>query len=231
MEEIERYRIVVDSVKRGYSTLVNSSITRQVDDSVPLFREFTQKLTQHQNGKVLELGCGNGDPGQEITQRLPLLSYVGVDLTQCMIETAKERYRDNPKCTFVCDEMLNYILHQEKNSFVGILSLFSIYHVPRTFHVELFTEIFRILKPNGYLLFSTPKTARERAQDNWLGVWMYWSNFSHEWYEITLKEIGFSLYMKCVDSSEVFGETQNTVYYIYQKPDIQDMTILSGYTF
>ena len=70
----------------------------------------------------------------------------------------------------------------------GIVALFSIFHLPRTLHVTLFTEIRRVLLPSAPLLFTCHPSSWEGFEPDWMGAnEMFWSNFSHKWYLQTLE--------------------------------------------
>jgi len=180
---------------------------------------------------VLELGCASGAPIADtiIEANIP---YQGVDLTESQIELALKRHAGKSSARFVCAEMLRFIKNQQNKTYGGIISFLSIYHLPRIYHVELFTHIHRVLKEGGYLLFSTPNEAKEKEQESWIKETFFkmsWSNFNPEWYELTLKELGFLLVMKFIDTTEFFGEEEVTVYYLYQKPiHIEPLVVFSG---
>ena len=96
--------------------------------------------------------------------------------------------------------------------------MFSIRHLPRIHHVELFNEIHRILHPKGLLLVDFP-----RYTDDGKGTWfgdlpMYWSSFSEEWSRLTLKELGFELLETFEDVKIFNGEEEKTLFLLYQKP-------------
>lgn len=183
---------------------------------------------------------------------------------------------------------------QKDNSFCGVLSLFTVFHLPRATHIELFMNIKRytpltiaslyecarfaatsefadlsshddgacvarrIMKSGAPLLISVPEEAGEGTSNNWLGgSTMYWSalhthtrthtqftarvlttrttcahgltvcgvcgcivgHFSVEWYELTLKQLGFELIIKYKDVREFLGE-EEVMYYLLFKVSI-----------
>ena len=71
--------------------------------------------------------------------------------------------------------MLEFCQQSNEDQYGGIVSLHSIFHLPRQLHFDLFLEIKRILRPNAPLLFSVPETADEGSFNEWFGTKMWWS--------------------------------------------------------
>jgi len=110
---------------------------------------------------------------------------------------------------------MDWCRKQPDNSVSGILALFSIYHIPRNHHVDLFTHVARIMKENAPLLFTTGPRSSEGFQDEWFGCSkMYWSSFSVNWYEVTCEDLGFEFVSKYKELKD--GETN--YYLLYRKP-------------
>lgn len=76
-------------------------------------------------------------------------------------------------------EMLDFCKAQEDDSFCGSIALYSLYHLPRVQHLELFVQLKRVLVEGSPCLFNVPEHAGEYLQENWLGSEkMYWSMHS-----------------------------------------------------
>jgi hypothetical protein len=85
--------------------------------------------------------------------------------------------------------------------------------------VELFTQIKRVLEPGAPVLFTVSAgPPGEGVEEDWLGAKMYWSSFSPEWYEVTLRDLGFEQSMKFKVESEFLGEVESTWFMLYQIP-------------
>jgi hypothetical protein len=81
-------------------------------------------------------------------------------------------------------------------------------------------NIKRIMKSGAPLLISVPEEAGEGTSNNWLGgSTMYWSHFSVEWYELTLKQLGFELIIKYKDVREFLGEEEVMYYLLFKVKD------------
>jgi len=176
---------------------------------------------------ALDIGCGSGYPlagyiSHKIDSRHAshTLKYTGVDLSEAMINLAKEDYPELQD-SFKVAEMLEFCKSLPTKSSCGVISISSIYHLPRSKHVELFTEIRRILVPGAPLLFTVPEGCGEGLTDDWLGegIKMFWSYFSPSWYELTLTELGFESLTKFKEDKVLFGERETTWFLLFRLPD------------
>lgn len=99
---------------------------------------------------VLEIGCGRGGGASYITRYMKPGSYIGTDGTMSNIMFCKEAH-DVPSLEFEWSKAES--LSFPDNSFDIVLNLESCnYYDPFTQFVD---EVFRVLKPGGYLLLST----------------------------------------------------------------------------
>lgn len=103
-------------------------------------------LPNIENKEVLSIGCGSGEDSSYLKEQGAKRS-VGIDLSKGLIEIAKESHKE---CEFeVMDmERLNF----SDSSFDFVYSSLAIHYVENWGNV--FKEVFRILKPNSYFLFS-----------------------------------------------------------------------------
>lgn len=96
--------------------------------------------------KVLMLGCGTGDESK-ILEDFGATDIYGIDLSEVSIELAKETY---PQCEFVVGDMNN--LPYDDESFDFVYSSLVIHYSDNP--EKVYKEIYRVLKQDGYLLFS-----------------------------------------------------------------------------
>eukprot|EP00026_Physarum_polycephalum_P007597 Phypoly_transcript_07661.p1 GENE.Phypoly_transcript_07661~~Phypoly_transcript_07661.p1 ORF type:complete len:262 (+),score=36.25 Phypoly_transcript_07661:126-911(+) len=180
----------------------------------------------NKNDVVLELGCGCGYPLAEhivkCLQKTPI-KYHGVDLSKAQIQLARDEY-PSLSTNFEVAEMLEYCSNLEDFSLCGVICLFALFHLPRTKHVELFSQIKRVLKKGAPFLFSLAANSYEGVVEDWLGAKMYWSNFSPAWYELTMNELGFELLTKFKEDKNFLGERESTWYMLFRIPDDNDVT-------
>lgn len=197
-----RYGDVVDArketVRAGYDALGEhyASWSRCVEGD-PRER-FLDELVALLGGpaRVLDLGCG---PGLPSTLRLAeRFDVVGVDLSERQLALAR---RNVPTATFLCADFAD--LHLSDTAFDGITALYSIAHVPREQHGELFQKIVRWLKPGGIFLGTFSVSGTEDWLGDFIGVPMFFSCFDADTSRAMLREAGFALLVdEVVEQSE-----------------------------
>lgn len=212
----------IEFVKKGYGLVAEKYRAQlDVDESnligienkivkYPIFRQWFQN--PNNQGKILELGCASGYPvGEYILSHNR--DYIGIDLSEKHISMAHEAF-PSYKSHFLEAEMVEFCCSQTDNSYTGVISLFSIRHLPRIYHAELFMEIHRILKPKGVLFIDLPHCSDEGIYD-WFGEQMFWSHFSPTWNRLTLTELGFTKLNEYQDPETL--ESPTNYYILCQK--------------
>lgn len=96
--------------------------------------------------KVISLGCGSGEDS-EYLRNLGTSQSVGVDISEKLIDIAK---LNHPKCDFKVMDMEK--LDFSDSSFDFAYSSLAIHYIENW--TNTFKEVYRILKPNSYFLFS-----------------------------------------------------------------------------
>ena len=96
---------------------------------------------------IIDLGCGDGRHARLIKE-MGATHVTGVDVSEKMIELAKEKTENNPDVTFFVADGRNLPLENESTDIV--ISNFVIHY----FHDanEIFTEISRVLKVGGHFI-------------------------------------------------------------------------------
>lgn len=104
------------------------------------------------NEKVLDVGTGSGKISNEIAQRVPNGSVIGLDRNHEMIEFAKQKYTlDN--LSFIEEDIIEMNF---SNEFDVVVSFWTLSWVPMDFQVKALNNIIRSLKENGRLLLMYP---------------------------------------------------------------------------
>jgi len=116
--------------------------------------------------KILDLCCGTGHLVKDLSK---LGSYTGVDFAPNMIKHCKKTYK-NKKFILADAEDLPF----KANSFDAVVCFWSFHHI--LYPDEVFKEIKRILKPDGFVIIATFKSVELNFAAK-LGDWIsgaYW---------------------------------------------------------
>ncbi|MCE7737042.1 MAG: class I SAM-dependent methyltransferase [Candidatus Heimdallarchaeota archaeon] len=208
----------IEIVKKGYEGAAEAY--REGKDpkqhETPIFQKF---LTKTGDSPILELGCATGFPiGKALLEAGK--NYTGIDISKKQIQMAHKEF-PQWKYQFILAEMLEYVKNCSTNHFTGIVSIFSIRHLPRIHHAELYNELHRILKSRGLLLIDCTIEPHDGSSDDWVDLGaeqMYWSGFSKEWTMQTLKDLDFKLLSTYEDTKLFFEEEETTLFLLYEKP-------------
>jgi SAM-dependent methyltransferase len=137
-------RTSYDTVAAAYAERVQDG-PRDEPGCLDLFAKLVTAVpTGHELPAVLDAGCGPGRVAGLLNERG--LQVTGIDLSPGMIEVAR---RDHPDLDFRVGSMTDLCLpHAE---LAGVLSWWSIIHLPREVVHQAFAEFHRVLAPGGVL--------------------------------------------------------------------------------
>ena len=99
-------------------------------------------------GKVLELGCGEGQGSKNILRLFNPTSITSIDLDPKMIVRAKRRVHDK-RVAFSVGDATNLSFAQDE-SFDAVFDFGIIHHIPNW--QDCLSEVERVLKPGGLFL-------------------------------------------------------------------------------
>lgn len=173
----------IQLVREGYDRLVESYLeAREQYDTSGWLDRMTHRLPE--NARILDLGCGAGVP---IARTLVSQGYevTGIDGSAKQVQKAKELV---PEATFHVGDMTEATFPDE--SFDGICAFYSIIHVPRERHANLFRSIRRWLKQGGVALLVLGAHDLEDDEEYMDGVPMFWSHFAVETNRRLLSDAG-----------------------------------------
>jgi cyclopropane fatty-acyl-phospholipid synthase-like methyltransferase len=172
-------------VRRGYDRCAGAYEQARKNDPTPALDLLTRRLPDAAH--LLDIGCGAGVPiARLLSQRFRV---TGVDISAGQVRRARANV---PTATFIQADIMT--VEFAPATFDAAVAFYSIFHIPRDEHPDLFHRIRHWLKPGGYL-FATLSTSAESpyTEDDFFGTTMYWSSHSLEDYKTTLADIGFTL--------------------------------------
>ena len=153
------------------------------DPRARFLEEFSRSLPE--GARVLDLGCGAGVPSTQLLAER--FEVVGVDISQAQLRLAKKNV---PQASFIQADLAELTFPDEE--FAGITAFYSISHVPREEHAELFRRTAAWLEPGG-LLLATLGAGGGDWTGEWLGVPMFFSSYDADTNRALLNAAGFEL--------------------------------------
>jgi 2-polyprenyl-3-methyl-5-hydroxy-6-metoxy-1,4-benzoquinol methylase len=137
-------------------------------------------------GRVLDAGCGAGVPILE-TLKEEGFKVIGVDISYAMLVLSQWHV---PGVDVIQADLTQ--LGLSKETFHGIVSAFTMIHIPRKYHKPVYAQFYGMLKPGGMMLVSTGLTSWEGVGD-WYGVPMSWSHYDSDTSLKMIKNTGFEI--------------------------------------
>jgi len=138
---------VYDSLADNYISWIEESAGLKI-----IYRTFHEAVDYNKarlKGRVLDLGCGTGIFTQILSDFEGVTGVVGLDISRESVLNAKKRCND--RCSFVAGSATE--LPFPDSSFDGVVALGdTISHIHNGYK-EAISEVGRILKPGGHLLF------------------------------------------------------------------------------
>jgi len=134
----------------------NAGIYKMCEKDYPYILEELEKI---EFDSLLDAGCGNAPMLTLLKEKWPDKEYMGIDISQNMIDKAKERNLEN--VDFVVGDCEN--LPFEKETFDVIINSQSFHHYPNP--EDFLKSAFNVLKNNGTLIL------RDNTSNNIL-IWL-----------------------------------------------------------
>lgn len=196
-------------VGQGYNKIAKTYYTHR---DLNKFNNELEKLVSllPKDAHALDLGCGAGIPTAKFLVKNGI-RVTGIDFSDTMLDMARENV---PDAKFIKMD-INEIKFNE-NTFDGIISVYTLFHIPKKNHFSIFKKMFEILKPGGILLINTGVSESE-GMSNFFGVPMFWSNYNPKTTLDLIKKAGFSIISEGI--LQRGGEYQ---YWVYGKKSISE---------
>ncbi len=174
----------IDDVISSYSTQAETYDAIETEafyiNQYEVYSKHLNSLKQHIKGKVLDLGCGTG-------LQIPFLSkyannVIGIDITYFLLEKAIEKFKWNPKVSFIHGDAINLPF---SDSYFDFISSYGevISHIDD--YEKAISEMRRVIKPGGIVTFSVlnkwnlhllyhPKELEDAILFRNIGQWRKW---------------------------------------------------------
>jgi ubiquinone/menaquinone biosynthesis C-methylase UbiE len=201
-------------VEAGYDAMASHYLSWgariEGDPRGRFLEEFARRLPD--GARVLDLGCGAGVSSTRfLAERFEVL---GVDISAVQLQLAR---RNVPRATFIQGDISE--LSFADASFAGVTALYSISHVPREEHADLFRDIAGWLEPGGLFLATLGAGETADWSGEWLGVPMFFSSHDADTNRALLRAAGFELLR---DGVVEMREPEGTVSFLWilaRKPE------------
>jgi SAM-dependent methyltransferase len=172
-------------VRAGYDAIADRYAAWAASFETPVgswLAKFVERVPA--GARVLELGCGGGNPAtRALAERY---EYLGVDLSPVQIERSRAAM---PGVRFEVGDATS--LEQESATLDGIVSLFMLGHVPRAQQATLLGRIAAWLRPGGWLLATLgTAVAEDEVDPDWLGAPMFFASFDEATNHRLLRDAG-----------------------------------------
>lgn len=124
----------------------------QVQKNIPCYNEMLTALINaipdnKKNPKILDLGCGTGNITQKALMRFPDAEVTCLDLSENMIEIAKDKLSDFEKIEYIVGDFTQM---QIETKYDVILSSLALHHIPNDEEKEaMYKDIYEALEKDG----------------------------------------------------------------------------------
>ena len=199
----------IQSVIDDYNDIASQYAADFYDDATD--NVYVDKFLASLSGKlILDAGCGVGEDCKYVEQKG--FKAIGIDFSKGMLDIARQKY---PKGNFQLMDMSN--IKFPSNTFDGIMSNYSLFHIPREQLKQVLSEFRRVLKEEGRILLILQEGTIEEMVDEPYrpGVKLYMNYFTIESISKIVKENGFEIesYERENTTSEFeLGESKLVVY-------------------
>jgi len=181
-----------DLVRKGYDEIATKYMSVRRKYVNYRYLERLDALLKP-GSSILDLGCGSGKPldrffidhGHSVT---------GIDISKTQIKLAKINV---PEARYTVKDITN--LREKEYNVDAVVSFYTIIHIKRETHQELFGKINSFL-PVGGLILLTMATSESEGIEDFFGVRMYFSHFGSEKNREIIENAGFEIIIDEIDT-------------------------------
>ncbi len=197
-DPVEPVREMRSLVREGYEKIDYEASFRLRNELTQFEEAFFEPMCDllATGSRILDLGCGPGIPfGAYLSRRG--YRVTGVDFCLKHVRKAAERV---PKGRFICGDVLDVCLPDAY--FDAVVSLYTVFHLPRAVHPEMIRRIHGTLRSGGVCLLTLGASESEYGEErDWLGAKMAWSSFAPGVYARALEDHDFQVLQDAFEGS------------------------------
>lgn len=182
-----------DLIRDGYDKIARAYLdNRDRLRSGKYIHDFLKLLPK--NSTVLDLGCGAGVPVDDILIKAGH-KVIGIDISKSQIELARKKC---PKGQYIIQDITKLKVNEYEVD--GIVSFYTIFHLPRVSHQGFFTKLASYLPKGGILLVTMGD--REFEGEHMLhGTKMWSSQYGTKVNRSLIEKAGFKIILDELDNS------------------------------
>ncbi|RKD94791.1 class I SAM-dependent methyltransferase [Halopiger aswanensis] len=202
-----------DAVRRGYDGLAETyAARRDPDDGEWAMLERLRKQLPAA-ARVLDAGCGQGDPILRRLAEAPAIEATGVDFSREQLRFAHEAA---PDAALAQGDITS--LPVGDDAFDAVTAFHSLIHVPESEHQAVIDEFARILRPGGLALLTEGTNDWHGRNPDWLetGVEMQWHIAGADTTREQLRAAGFTVRDERLVGDELADEDASWTVFLAQ---------------
>ena len=132
----------------------SSQYDSQRNKLIPCFADFYSIAisiaeTNTNNPNILDIGAGTGLLSSFILEKFPDANVTLIDISEKMLDVAKNRFKANPKVSYITDDYTKYKFDKKYDV---IISSLSIHHLTGDEKRKLYHDIYSALNKNGVFI-------------------------------------------------------------------------------
>lgn len=166
------------SVKQLFDA-VAQDYDRQRRKLIPCFDDFygvALSLIEPTDNEpeILDLGAGTGLFSGMVLQKFPNARMTLVDISEKMLEKARDRFRESDRVHYVVGDYANMEFPQ---TFDVVISSLSIHHLTHEAKRQLFANVYRVLNDGGIFVNADQVKGESPETDQYF--WQRWLEYIH----------------------------------------------------
>lgn len=164
-------------------------------------RLFESLCEPNEQSRMLDLGCGIGLPFLEAFSEY--YKTVGVDLSSAMLDECRKNV---PTSKLIQADMQTVQFRDA--SFDVIVASWSLMHIPRKEHLNMFKKIYGWLKGGGVFFYGGPNGDNKGSEEECLGTTVWQSYYDIDTTLQQLIEAGFQIMYGEIDDNSIWIQCQ-----------------------